>query len=313
LKKNFLFLIFSLFLFFILLSLNIFKLDNELKNYIEFFLILIYFLIFLNFNKSVSIELLKEKLIFLLIILGVFTLFLLKNENKNIFNLSFFFTILITNYFFKYEKKDLVKSNFSLHNKLLDTSSIIDGRIKDICKCNFLEGDMLVPVFIINEIQALADSSDFLKRTRGRRGLDILNEIQTELGAKVKIINDDFENIKEIDYKLIELAKKYNADIITNDFNLNKIAQIENIKVLNVNELSNAIKPIFLPGEKMKIKIIKEGKENNQGIGYLDDGTMIVIDNARKYINNVVEFVVTSSIQTSAGRMIFGKLLKDIK
>jgi uncharacterized protein YacL len=198
-------------------------------------------------------------------------------------------------------------------DKVIDTSSIIDGRIKDLYAIHFIEGDLIVPTFVINEIQAIADSADFLKRMRGRRGLDILNEIKKDLNKNVKILNIDYENIKETDNKLIKLCKELNANLITNDFNLNKIAHLENIEVLNINELSNAVKPIALPGEKLKVKVLKEGKENNQGIGYFDDGTMIVVDNAKKYLNEEIEFIVTSSIQTSAGRMIFGKLKKDLK
>ncbi len=196
--------------------------------------------------------------------------------------------------------------------KILDTSVIIDGRIVDLCKLNFIEGNIIIPKFILKELQVLADSHDNLKRNRGRRGLEILNVIQNELKQPIKIIDLDFDEIKEVDEKLLKLATKLGAALITNDYNLNKIAELHNVSVINLNDLVNALKPILLPGEQIEILIIKEGKENNQGIGYLNDGTMVVIDNANRNINQKVKGIVTSTIQTSAGRMIFAKKPEDL-
>ena len=190
--------------------------------------------------------------------------------------------------------------------KLVDTSVIIDGRIKDICDSGFVEGTLMVPRFVLHELQHIADSADVLRRAKGRRGLDILKAMQD--GASkvlVEIIDDDPEEIKEVDSKLVKLAQKYRAKILTNDFNLNKVAQIESVEVLNINDLANALKPAVLPDEQMQVKVIKEGKEPNQGIGYLDDGTMIVVDGGRAYMGQDVGVVVTSVLQTAAGRMIF--------
>lgn len=192
--------------------------------------------------------------------------------------------------------------------KIVDTSAIIDGRILDICKTGFLEGPLIVPRFIINELHALADSDDDLKRTRARRGIDLLKELKQGTLIDVLIDEADYPSIDQADLKLIKMAKEMKASLVTNDFNLNKVAQLENIIVLNVNELSNAVKPVLYPGEKMLVKIVKEGKERYQGISYLDDGTMVVIEDTRDKIGREVEFVVTSVIQTQAGRMIFGKL-----
>jgi uncharacterized protein YacL len=191
--------------------------------------------------------------------------------------------------------------------KILDTSVIIDGRIADICKTGFIEGDIIIPEFVLRELRHIADSSDGLKRNRGRRGLDILKIIQKELPIDVKIIDEDFEDISEVDVKLIKLAQKMNASIVTNDFNLNKVASLQEVHILNINELANAVKPVVLPGEEMLVQIIKEGKENNQGVSYLDDGTMIVVEDGRKFINENIQVIVTSVLQTSAGRMIFAK------
>jgi uncharacterized protein YacL len=195
--------------------------------------------------------------------------------------------------------------------KIVDTSVIIDGRILDVCETGFLEGTFIIPQFILQELQHIADSNDPLRRTRGRRGLDILHKIQKMSNITVKIVDEDFPKIKEVDAKLVALARMYGAKIITNDFNLNKVAELQGVSVLNMNELANALKPVVLPGEKLKIFIAKEGKEVNQGVGYLDDGTMVVVDNARKNINQNVEVVVTSVLQTAAGRMIFAKLKED--
>ena len=196
---------------------------------------------------------------------------------------------------------------------LLDTSVIIDGRIADICKTGFLDGKFIVPRFILKELQQIADSSDSLKRERGRRGLDIIGKLQKNPNIDVKIHNDDFPDIKEADLKLVKLAKVLSAKIFTNDYNLNKVSEIQGIKVLNVNELANALRPVVLPGEIMEIRLIKEGKEYNQGVGYLEDGTMVVVDNGRRLIGQNVNLVVGSVLQTAAGRMIFAKLQEDNK
>ncbi|MGE5726451.1 MAG: PIN/TRAM domain-containing protein [Acidobacteriota bacterium] len=191
--------------------------------------------------------------------------------------------------------------------KLLDTSVIIDGRIADIAETGFLDGTLVIPQFVLRELQLVADSADSLKRNRGRRGLDILQRIQKIATLQVQIVEDDFPGIREVDMKLIELAKELEAKIITNDFNLNKVAQLQGVEVLNINELANSLKPIVLPGEVMKVFILKEGKEYNQGVAYLDDGTMVVVDNARKMIGKTIDIAVTSVLQTTAGKMIFGK------
>jgi uncharacterized protein YacL len=191
--------------------------------------------------------------------------------------------------------------------KILDTSVIIDGRIADIAETGFMDGILVIPQFVLRELQLVADSADSLKRNRGRRGLDILQRIQKIVTVNVQIVEDDFPTVREVDLKLIELAKVYEAKIITNDFNLNKVAQLQGVEVLNINELANALKPIVLPGETMRVFILKEGKEYNQGVAYLDDGTMVVVDNARKLIGKNVDIAVTSVLQTTAGKMIFGK------
>lgn len=191
---------------------------------------------------------------------------------------------------------------------ILDTSVIIDGRIADICQTKFVRGRFVIPRFVLKELQQIADSQDGLKRNRGRRGLDILRKIQKSTDIDVKIHDEDFPGIKEVDSKLVKLAKVLNAKIFTNDYNLNKVAELQDVEVLNINELANALKPVVLPGEEMEAKITKEGKEYNQGVAYLDDGTMVVIDNARHLIGKTVKIVVTSVLQTSAGRMIFGRL-----
>ncbi len=191
--------------------------------------------------------------------------------------------------------------------KILDTSVIIDGRIADIAETGFMDGVLTIPAFVLRELQLVADSADSLKRNRGRRGLDILQRIQKLTHIQVQIVEDDFPAVREVDMKLIELAKVYEGKIVTNDFNLNKVAQLHGVEVLNINELANALKPIVLPGEIMKVFILKEGKEYNQGVAYLDDGTMVVVDNARKMIGKNVDISVTSVLQTTAGKMIFGK------
>ncbi len=194
--------------------------------------------------------------------------------------------------------------------KILDTSVIIDGRIADVCETGFLDGTLVIPQFVLKELQLVADSSDSMKRNRGRRGLDILQKIQKMSGVQVTISDADFPNIREVDLKLIELARTLQGKIVTNDFNLNKVAQLRGVAVLNVNELANALKPVVLPGELMKVFILKEGKEYNQGVAYLDDGTMVVVDNARKMISKTIDIVVTSVLQTTAGKMIFGRYIE---
>ena len=192
--------------------------------------------------------------------------------------------------------------------KLLDTSVIIDGRVADIAETLFLDGTVVIPQFVLRELQLVADSADPLKRQRGRRGLEVLQRIQKMTALDVQIADDDFPQIPEVDLKLIELAKRYDAKIVTNDFNLNKIATLQGIEVMNVNQLANALKPVVLPGERMTVLILKEGKEYNQGVGYLDDGTMVVVDHARKMIGRSVDISVTSVLQTASGKMIFGKM-----
>ena len=191
--------------------------------------------------------------------------------------------------------------------KILDTSVIIDGRIADIAETGFLDGILVIPSFVLRELQLVADSADSLKRNRGRRGLDILQRVQKITTLAVQIVEDDFPSVREVDMKLIELGKLYEGKIVTNDFNLNKVAQLHGVEVLNINELANSLKPIVLPGEAMKVFILKDGKEYNQGVAYLDDGTMVVVDNARKMIGKTIDISVTSVLQTTAGKMIFGK------
>ena len=205
----------------------------------------------------------------------------------------------------KSNKKD--NSTKLIPPKILDTSVIIDGRIADICRTGFVEGKLIIPKFVLNELQHIADSSDDLKRVRGRRGLDILNIIQKELDIEVEITEKDFDDIPEVDSKLLKLAQIINGKVVTNDYNLNKVAQFQGVEVLNINELANAVKPVAIPGEEMIAQVVKEGKESNQGVAYLDDGTMIVVEGGKKHIGQTINVLVTSVLQTSAGRMIFGK------
>ena len=191
--------------------------------------------------------------------------------------------------------------------KILDTSVIIDGRIADISETGFLDGVLVIPQFVLRELQLVADSADSMKRNRGRRGLDILQRIQKMTHLTVQIAEEDFPHVRDVDMKLIELAKVYDCKVVTNDFNLNKVAQLHGVSVLNINELANSLKPIVLPGETMRVFILKEGKEYNQGVAYLDDGTMVVVDNAKKMISKTIDISVTSVLQTTAGKMIFGK------
>lgn len=192
--------------------------------------------------------------------------------------------------------------------KILDTSVIIDGRIADICDTGFLEGVLVIPNFVLHELQMIADSADSIKRNRGRRGLDVLNKMQKDQSIMVKISDVDFPEIKEVDAKLVQLGKVMKGKVLTNDFNLNKVAEFHGVQVLNINQLSNALKPVVLPGEEMRVTLIKEGKDRDQAIGYLDDGTMVVVENGRRRINEEVDVVVTSVLQTTAGRMIFTRL-----
>ncbi|MFQ5745226.1 MAG: PIN/TRAM domain-containing protein [Acidobacteriota bacterium] len=195
--------------------------------------------------------------------------------------------------------------------KILDTSVIIDGRISDICETGFIDGSLVVPQFVLKELQQIADSTDPLKRNRGRRGLDILQRLQKSADNEVQISETDFPEIKEVDLKLIELAKQLSAQLITNDFNLNKVAQLRGVPALNINELANALKPVVLPGEAMSVYLIKEGKEAGQAVAYLDDGTMVVVDNSGHLIGETISIVVTSVLQTTAGKMIFGRKSDD--
>jgi uncharacterized protein YacL len=207
-------------------------------------------------------------------------------------------------------KKPLTKNDeeTGIYNpKILDTSVIIDGRIADIVRTGFLEGPIIIPEFVLKELRHVADSSDNLKRTKGRRGLDILKTIQTQMDIEVVITNQDFEEVSEVDIKLLKLAIAMKGSVVTNDYNLNKVADLQGVRVLNINELSNAVKPNAIPGEEMEIFVLKEGKENNQGVAYLDDGTMIVIEEGKSLIGQSIKAVVTSVLQTPAGRMIFVK------
>jgi len=197
--------------------------------------------------------------------------------------------------------------------KLLDTSVIIDGRIYDIAKTGFIEGVLVIPVFVLNELQYIADSADSLKRVRGRRGLDILNALQKEEHIQVEIYEGDYDDINEVDRKLIRLAKSIDGIIITNDFNLNKVSEFQNVPVFNINALAQAIKPVVIPGETLKTTVVKQGTERQQGVAYLDDGTMIVVEDGQYYMNEEIEVVVTSALQTAAGRMIFAKPLHSQK
>jgi uncharacterized protein YacL len=191
--------------------------------------------------------------------------------------------------------------------KLLDTSVIIDGRIADIAESGFLDGSLVIPQFVLRELQLVADSSDSTKRNRGRRGLDVVQRLQKMPNVDIQLSDYDVPNVREVDLKLIELAKLQHCRIVTNDFNLNKVAQVHGVEVLNINELANSLKPIVLPGEAMRVFVLKEGKEHNQGVAYLDDGTMVVVDNAKRYISRTIDITVTSVLQTTAGKMIFGR------
>lgn len=239
--------------------------------------------------------------IILSVLLGALGINIGINKKDEIFNFFGYFRNIN-----KVRRKE--DSKRFVHPKILDTSVIIDGRILDICQTEFLEGELIIPRFVLSELQHIADSSDSLKRNRGRRGLDILNKITKIRKNKIKIVGKDYNEPKEVDAKIIRLAKEIKAKVITNDYNLNKVAQLEGVPVLNINDLSNALKAVILPGEEMNTQIIKEGKEPEQGIAYLDDGTMIVVENGHKYIGKKVNILVTSILQTPAGRMIFGRV-----
>ncbi len=210
---------------------------------------------------------------------------------------------------FRFSKESAVKREGQTYykSKILDTSVIIDGRIADICKTGFIEGKLVIPQFVLEELQHIADSADSLKRNRGRRGLDVLNKIRKELDIPVEIYDGDYEDIQEVDSKLVKLAKELGGKIITNDYNLNKVSELQGVPVLNINDLANAVKQVVLPGEEMTVQVIKEGKELNQGVAFLDDGTMIVVADGRDYLNETIDVLVTSVLQTSAGKMIFVK------
>ncbi|MBT3319584.1 MAG: PIN domain nuclease [Clostridia bacterium] len=204
--------------------------------------------------------------------------------------------------------KDHDKNDESARPKLLDTSVIIDGRIFDICQTGIIEGALIIPEFVLDELRHIADSSDDLKRNRGRRGLDVLKRIQTELDLPVKIVHADVDEAIDVDSKLLALAKDMKGIVVTNDYNLNKVAAVKSVRVFNINELANAVKPVVLPGEEMHVTIVKDGKEQGQGVAYLDDGTMIVVEGGRNELNKPTDVIVTSVLQTAAGRMIFAKI-----
>lgn len=239
----------------------------------------------------------------LYIVLGYLGMSLTIKKREDLLNLS--------NIFKKHNKENNKHQKFEGHGqgipKILDTSVIIDGRIFDICKTDFVEGPLVIPGFVLEELRHIADSSDALKRNRGRRGLDILNKIQKELDIQVEISEKDFPNIAEVDIKLLKLGQVLDGKVVTNDYNLNKVAEFQGVSVLNINELANAVKPVVLPGEEMVVQVIKDGKESGQGIAYLDDGTMIVVENGKKFLSQTIEVIVTSVLQTAAGRMIFAK------
>ncbi|RLL40777.1 PIN/TRAM domain-containing protein [Oceanobacillus piezotolerans] len=251
--------------------------------------------------QDINIELVSQVLpLFIMVLLGYFGFLLGFKRRDEFINLL------------KSSKKDKSRASeegevIKPKAKILDTSVIIDGRIADICQTNFLEGTIVIPQFVLGELQHIADSSDALKRNRGRRGLDVLNRIQKELPVKVEIYEGDFEEIHEVDSKLIKLAKVIEGIIVTNDFNLNKVCDLQGVSVLNINDLANAVKPVVLPGEELVVQVIKDGKEHNQGVAYLDDGTMIVVEEGKDYIGQTIEVLITSVLQTSAGRMIFAK------
>ena len=240
--------------------------------------------------------------VILYIFLGYLGVSIATTKREELLNLTLLFKKNVSG-----KEKGTHKKGGSSCPKILDTSVIIDGRIADIVQTGFIEGPIIIPEFILEELRHIADSSDSLKRNRGRRGLDILNRIQKELSTEIKIVNQDFDDVAEVDMKLLKLAKEMEGKVVTNDFNLNKVAELQGVDVLNINELANAVKPVVLPGEEMVVQVIKEGKESGQGVAYLDDGTMIVVEGGRKHIGETMGVLVTSVLQTAAGRMIFAK------
>lgn len=244
-------------------------------------------------------------------VLSVLTYLFLGILGVNVANRKGNDIIKLPELFKKSETQEVVNCGEHATDKVLDTSVIIDGRIADLCKSGFMEGKLIIPEFVLKELQHIADSSDSLKRAKGRRGLDILAKIQSETSMLVEIVDTDFEDVPEVDIKLIKLAQSINGAIMTNDFNLNKVASLQNVKILNINDLANALKPVLLPGERMTVNIIKEGKEPSQGVAYLDDGTMIVVEDGRSALGTTTAVRVTSVLQTSAGRMIFARLFKE--
>lgn len=241
----------------------------------------------------------------LYIVLGYLGVSLATKKRDDLFSLNTFFKKSMKD---NKEMQQTSKQDQYKIPKVLDTSVIIDGRIFDICKTGFVEGPLIIPHFVLEELRHIADSSDSLKRNRGRRGLDILNKIQKELNIQVEITEIEFPDVAEVDIKLLKLAQFLKGKVVTNDYNLNKVAEFQGVDVLNINELANAVKPVVLPGEEMTVQIIKDGKESGQGVAYLDDGTMIVVESGKKHVSKTVEVVVTSVLQTAAGRMIFARL-----
>lgn len=213
----------------------------------------------------------------------------------------------VAHLFKKTNSKEKGAKAYGSKPKILDTSVIIDGRIADICNTGFVDGPLVIPEFVLKELQQIADSSDGLKRTRGRRGLDIIKKMQQELDIEIIIEEKDFDEVPEVDTKLLKLSQFMKGKVVTNDYNLNKVAEVHGVEVLNINELANAVKPVVLPGEEMIVQVIKIGKEPSQGVAYLDDGTMIVVEGGRDYISKTIEVLVTSVLQTAAGKMIFAK------
>ncbi|MDD2480716.1 MAG: PIN/TRAM domain-containing protein [Lutispora sp.] len=240
--------------------------------------------------------------VLLYVLLGYFGISIATKKKEDLLNaFSFLKRINIK------DKDKTNKMEQRVQPKILDTSVIIDGRIADIVKTGFVEGPLIIPAFVLEELRHIADSSDGLKRNRGRRGLDILNKIQNDMDIPVEITEKDFEDVNEVDTKLLKLAQFLGGKVVTNDYNLNKVAEFQRVPVLNINELANAVKPVVLPGEEMIVLVIKDGKETGQGVAYLDDGTMIVVDGGRKFIGDTITVIVTSVLQTAAGRMIFAK------
>jgi uncharacterized protein YacL len=258
---------------------------------------------FANGDNSLTIVLGWVIALVVNIVIGTLSINLAIKRKEDLYNV---FTFMRK--FGKDKRNKTENKNGISQPKILDTSVIIDGRIFDIFKTGFIEGPIIIPSFVLEELRHIADSSDNLKRARGRRGLDILNQIQKELQITVEICEKDFPNITEVDSKLLKLAQVLNGKVITNDFNLNKVAEFQGVAVLNINELANGVKPVVIPGEEMHLQIIKDGKESGQGIAYLDDGTMIVIEGGRKHVGEHVEVIVTSVLQTAAGRMIFARI-----